>query len=170
MKTAIRFFLSLIFASSFWFAPLDVSARTVNLPMNWHHLYSNAWQHLESGENEDAEILLQEALISAQDDFSTTLMTLDMLEEAYERQSQYKNARKTLLQSLLTLKRNNFHPKKYAGYISLKLSLVNYHLQDFHKASFFALLAAPALRDLEEDGESVITIKHHRKKINLSHF
>ncbi len=170
MKRAIRFIFSLVLASSFWFAPLDVSARTVNLPMNWHHLYSNAWQHMEAGENEDAEILLQEALNSAQDEFSTTLMTLDMLEESYERQGQYKNARKTLLQSLLTMKRNNFHPKKYAGYIYLKLSLVNYHLQDFHKASFFALLAAPALRDLDDNEESVITIKRHRKKINLSHF
>ncbi len=170
MKTALRLILPLILASSFWFAPLHVSARTVNLPMNWHHLYSNAWQEIEAGENESAETLLQEALISSGDEFYTTLMTLDMLEESYERQVEFKKARKTLLRSLLTMKRNNFHPKKYAGYIYLKLSLVNYHLQNFQEASFFALLAAPTLRDSDDNEETLITIKRHRKKFNLSRF
>ncbi len=152
MRIVKPFFISSILLFSLYWLPLQVSARPCSLPANWYHLYSHGCDQLESNQSAEAIDLFNEALEASSQDIHINLMTLEMLEEAYERRAEYKNAKKTLLQSLFTLKQNDFQPRKYVGFIYLKLSLINYRLGDYRRAGFFALLAAPSLREGDEAG------------------
>lgn len=137
----------------------DVMARSPNLPCNWHHLYSSAHQELSLQNYEQADLFLKEAAQAASGDFHQTIMTFDLLEEMFEKKGDYKSAENVLLQSLLILKRNYYQPRSLVGLIYLKLALVNYFMRDFHRASFFALLAVPCLEEgAEREDEDAVSV------------
>lgn len=156
MKSKITILIStlILFASM----PPDVEARTPACPSNWYELYTRGNQELESQNYDKAEELLHEAVGACSGDFCQSFLTLDSLETVAERQNNYKRAEKYLVRSLQILKKNNFLPRRLLGFVYLKLSMVNYYKNDFHKSGFYALLAVPALEEtLEEEDGSVIT-------------
>lgn len=150
MNKKLQASISILLAGVFSLAANETMARTPNMPLNWHHLYSNAWQQINLQNYSQAELLLKEATDTAGGEFYQTLMTFDLLDEMYEKQGDYKSAEKVLLSSLLILKRNYYRPRSLAGLIYLKLAMVNYFMKDFHRASFFALLAVPCLEESAE--------------------
>lgn len=152
--------------------PLCLQARTPSCPATWYELYSRATDELDAQNFAEAEVIGQEAIHACGDSFCQTFLTLDLLETAAERQSNYKRAEKYLVQSLQLLKRNNFMPRRILGLVYLKMSMVNYYKKDFHRAGFYALLAVPALEEsCEEEEYSVVStnkteqIKHKAQRI-----
>lgn len=138
--------------------PLACEARTPSCPSTWYELYNRANDEVVAQNYVEAENILHEAINSCGDNFCQSFLTLDLLETVAERQSNYKRAEKYLVQSLQILKKNNFMPRRILGLVYLKLSMVNYHKKDFHRAGFYALLAVPALEEsCDEEDYSVVT-------------
>lgn len=167
-STIIVLAFSLLFAS----VPLCSEARTPSCSATWYELYNRATDEFDAQNYADAENIAHEAMHACGDSFCQSFLTLDLLETAAERQSNYKRAEKYLVQSLQLLKRNNFMPRRILGLVYLKMSMVNYYKKDYHRAGFYALLAVPALEEsCEEEEYSVISankaeqIKHKTQRI-----
>lgn len=151
--------LILAFAFLLLLQSQEVFARTPDSGKCWHHLYSEACDQVKSRNYLKSTELLNEALDSANGEFYQSIMSLDLLEEMYEEQGDYKSAEVILIKTIRILKKNDYRPRSLVGFVYLKLALVNYHMRNLHRASYFSQLAAPFLekneKDDKKDGEDL---------------